>query len=337
MKGKTMSDTISIFGIGNPLMDFVVNADDDFVKKLGAEKGTMNLISEEEKDDLLAEILTYKNIPGGSCANTIRGIAWLSEHAPLDKTVYSGAVGKDTVGYRYIELMEKEYGILPRIPRKKKATGTCIAIVTPDYERTMFTYLGACVDYAEEDIDYDLLKKAQIVHFAGYMWDTDNEKKAIKKAARICRENGITISFDLADPIMVQFHKEEFLPWIPDYVDILFGNKDEIAMITGKSGDNTEIILEAGKFSPLVVMKIGADGCIVNNKGDIFTIKGLKVKAIDTVGAGDSFASGFLYAYARKKDLKTCATMANRLAAHIVSVEGCDFSQLDQKEILLIQ
>lgn len=332
-----MSDKISVFGIGNPLMDFVVNADDDFINSLEAEKGTMKLISAGEKDKLLSSISTYKNIPGGSCANTLRGIAWLSKYAAIEKSVFSGAVGKDVVGNQYITMMEKEYGILPRFSQKEKATGICIAIVTPDYERTMFTYLGACEDYSKEDIDFNTLKQAGIFHFTAYMWNTDNGKKAMKKASQFCRQNGITISFDLADPLMVKFHKEEFLQWIPAHVDILFGNRDEISQITGISGEDREIILKAGDLSPLVIMKIGADGCLVNQKGFITFKKGIKVNAIDTVGAGDSFASGFLYAYARDLDVGTCAEIANSLAARIVTVEGCDYSKLTQKEILMLQ
>lgn len=329
-----MPGKISVFGIGNPLMDFIVNASDDIIQNLGVVKGSMNLVSVEEKEKILSLISAYKNLPGGSCANTMRGIAWLSQYNEIEQTVYTGAVGKDDVGSLYITMMEK-YGILPLIPRKEKATGMCVAIVTPDYERTMFTHLGACGDLCMEDIDFNTLDRAGLLHFAGYMWDTESEKKAIIKISQFCREKGIKISFDLADPLMVEFHREEFLPWIPDHVDILFGNRDEISMITGFSGEDRETVLHAGELSPIVVMKTGADGCIMNHNGKIIVAQGLKVNAVDTVGAGDAFAAGFLYAYARSLALETCAGIANNLAAHIVMVEGCDYTKLNQKEILM--
>ena len=329
-----MPEKISVFGIGNPLMDFIVNADDGFIRSLGAEKGTMQLVSAEAKEKLISSIHSFENIPGGSCANTLRGIAWLSQYDAVDKTVYSGAVGKDAVGNQFISMMDNEYNIIPLIPQKKKHTGVCIAIITPDYERTMFTHLGACEDYTENDIDFTRLEKAGILHFTGYMWSIENEKNAIKKASRFCREKGIKISFDLADPLMVKFHREQFREWIPKYVDILFGNKDEISMITGKEGDNREIVKAAGELAPLVVMKVGPDGCIVNDNGNIHYVRGIKVDAVDTVGAGDSFASGFLYGYIKGKDPKQCAQLANRLAAGIVTVVGCDFSKIRQEEIL---
>ncbi|MBN2444055.1 MAG: adenosine kinase [Spirochaetales bacterium] len=315
-------------------MDFVINADNNFITELGAEKGTMQLISAQEKDRILSLIHDYRNIPGGSCANTLRGIAWLSKYDRIDQTIYSGAVGKDDVGNQYISMMKNDFGIDPLIPQKEKATGLCIAVVTPDYERTMFTYLGACEDFSEVDVNTTRLKESSILHFTGYMWGTENEKKAIEKASKFCRENKITISFDLADPLMVKFHYDEFIEMIPRYVDILFGNKEEISMITGIKGADADIACAAGKLAPLVIMKTGAEGCIVNDKGNIIIVKGIKVDAIDTVGAGDSFASGFLYGQIKKMSPEKCATIANRLAAGIVSVEGCDFSRLNQVDIL---
>ena len=329
-----MSDKISVFGIGNPLMDFVVNVDEDLIKTLGTEKGTMSLMDAEKKEKLKSSISLYKNIPGGSCANTLRGIAWLSKHDPIDKTVYSGAVGKDDVGDKYISMMGEEYGILPIIPRKEKATGICIAFVTPDYERTMFTYLGACEEFSENDVDLETLKNAKILHFTGYMWSTENEKKAVMKASQFCKDQGVKISFDLADPVMVKFQKKNFLDWIPRYVDILFGNAEEISKITDKKGSDSEIAQAAGNLSKVVIMKTGAKGCLVNDNGNIIPVKGLKVDAIDTVGAGDAFASGFLYGYTKGMDLETCAKIANRIAAGIVTVEGCDFSKLRQEDVL---
>ncbi|MBN1410240.1 MAG: adenosine kinase [Spirochaetales bacterium] len=323
----------SVFGICNPLMDYIVNEDFSFLENHNLKAGTMSLISEKEKDRVLASIKSFKNTPGGSCANTLRGVAFLSQRYPVDQSVYTGVVGTDSIGKKYIHLMEKDFGIKTLIPQKEGATGCSIAIVTPDYERTMLTYLGASGELYENDIDYEVLKQSRYLHIAGYMWGTSNQRKAVMKAVEYARTNHVLVSFDVADPFVVSNNRDEFLKWIPENVDILFGNRDEMVLLTGVDEEEEQIIAEASSMASVVVMKTGAKGCYISKRGEIIFSEGKKVKAIDTVGAGDSFAAGFLYGLTLGRSVKDSAVLANSLAAGIVGVEGCNYTKLNHSEI----
>jgi sugar/nucleoside kinase (ribokinase family) len=324
---------ISVFGIGNPLMDYVAYAGFDLIESLGAKPGTMNLITEEHRKALLDRIDKYKNIPGGSCANTIRGLAWLAQAKPMPRPLYTGAVGKDALGQEYISQM-RSLGIEVRISQKERETGVSVIIVTPDFERTMFTYLGSCREYSKEDLDTSLLRQSQYLHTTGYMWDTDVQKQATSFAIAEARANRVAVSFDLADPFVVQRYRSEFVRWIPKTVDILFGNREEMALMLKADGEDEDLIREAQSLAALTIMKVGAKGCYVNDRGQIHRIEGKRVKVVDTIGAGDFFAAGFLFGMVNGKSVRQSAALANSFAAGIVSVEGCSLYRLSQQEIL---
>jgi len=326
---------ISVFGIGNPLLDYVTYAGYDLLKSLGATPGTMNLITREQRRRILSSVSHHRSIPGGSCANTIRGISWLGQASPIDPPMYTGAVGSDPEGKRYIEEMN-ELGIKTRLRRKQSETGVSFIVVTPDYERTMFTYLGACQLFSERDLDEEQLSTAQFLHITGYMWDTENQKRATLRAMEIAKAQEIRISFDLADPFVVGRYREDFLSWIPASVDILFGNREEISLILNRQGNFRELSQATEVLAPLTIMKVGAEGCLVNDEGCISHIPGRKVQPIDTVGAGDFFAAGFLFGMLQGMGPGECAALANRMAAAIVSVEGCNLRKLNQREILSV-
>jgi sugar/nucleoside kinase (ribokinase family) len=325
--------TISVFGIGNPLMDYVAHGEFQLLKSLGATAGTMNLITLEQKHRILQNVTRYSNIPGGSCANTVRGLAWLGSVDPIAPPLYTGAVGRDSVGREYTEVLEK-LGIHTKMGQKSSETGVSVIIVTPDYERTMFTYLGACRQYSIQDLDLDLLGRSSYLHITGYMWDTESQKKATLAALNTARKKGIRVSFDLADPMAVKRYKKDFERLIPDCVDVLFGNREEISLMLDRQGSYRELAEAAGALTPLVIMKVGADGCLVNDGGHISHIAGEKVEPVDTIGAGDFFASGFLFGLIKGKSSVECAVLANRLAAGIVTVEGCSLHKLDPTTIL---
>ncbi|MBN2736780.1 MAG: adenosine kinase [Spirochaetales bacterium] len=327
--------TMGIYGIGNPLMDFVTNQSFEFLKNLNALPGTMNLIDQEKSSSILESITQYRNIPGGSCANTLRGVSWLANALEQKLSLYfSGSLGDDEIGKKYEKLL-KTLGITPLTARKKLVTGSCVAVVTPDFERTMFTYLGASAAFNENDIDYETLGQCTILHFTGYMWGTPEQRRAVQKAVDLGRSNGVKISFDIADPFVVQNNQDEFLEWIPKHVDLLFGNRTEIQMLLGRDDEDSSLAMRAGSLAPQVVMKAGASGCYVNHNGHLIYSKGFPVDATDTVGAGDSFASGYLFAYLLGKSEKDCAALANKVASAIVTVPGCDFEAIDGRKVIL--
>ena len=220
----------------------------------------------------------------------------------------------------------KERGSAPSLVRKATPTGTSVILVTPDGERTMNTYLGACRDFEPADLDLARLAESRMLYLTGYLWDTDNQRRAAEKAAAFAREAGrrISIAFDLADPFAVRRFGDQFRSWIPGNVDILFGNRDELAILMGSACDE-DCVSEASALAPLVVMKAGEKGCLVGWDGKCELVPGVPVHVVDTTGAGDAFAAGFLFARLAGRRSLQSAQLANRLASRIVGVEGCRY------------
>jgi sugar/nucleoside kinase (ribokinase family) len=323
-------------------MDIIAHVDYEFLSRFKKQPGTMHLVEYAEVTALLREIRSFRTTPGGSAANTARGVAWLTgaagrelcasilgrEGAPqggITPPVFNGAIGKDRTGDEFAARMETE-GVRTALVRKATPTGTSVILVTPDGERTMNTYLGACRDFEPVDLDLERLSASRMLYLTGYLWDTDNQRRAAEKAASFARENGqgISIAFDLADPFAVRRYADQFRAWIPGNVDILFGNRDELAILMG-SGCDEDCVSEASALAPLVVMKAGEKGCLVGWDGKCELVPGVAVRVVDTTGAGDAFAAGFLFARLAGADPLASARLANSLASRIVGVEGCRY------------
>jgi sugar/nucleoside kinase (ribokinase family) len=318
---------ISIFGLGNPLMDIITYIEDDFVSDRGIKLQTMNLIDEEKFKKYFSELTDYTLMAGGSCANTLRGFTFLNAQNELPAPLFMGAVGKDELGDHYIRTIENA-GVISGIIKKQSHTGASLILVTPDLERTMLTSLGACRTITITDIDLTMVTDAGILHITGYQWDTANQKKLVKELVETAKKNDVLISFDLADPFVVSRYRDDFLSWIPNHVDVLFGNYDEYALLTGVHNDCASVITAAKSMADIVLMKIGKDGsyCYADNK--LLYSKGFTVEAVDTTGAGDAYAGGFLYGLLKQFTLEKCCTCANKLASQIVTIQGCDYNQL---------
>lgn len=323
----------SVFGIGNPLMDLVARVDYRFLEGLGVQTGTMNLVSAEERNEILQNVNVINKISGGSCANTIRGISWIGAESDIPAPVYCGAVGSDSLGEDFINCLER-LGIQSSVSKKHSPTGVSIVTITPDLERTMFTFLGACRKLIAEDVDLELLRQSRILHITGYMWDTENQMLATKRSVSFAQKHDLLVSFDLADPLLVSRNREDFLSWIPGRVDLLLGNQEEFAILLGECGENLSLIREASALAKLVVMKNGPEGCYVTaGNSKIEKIDGKVVRAVDTTGAGDAFGAGFLHGIMTGRDPVEAARIACTIGAHIVTVEGCDFSLLDWDDL----
>ena len=327
MSVSTHDSRYSVFGIGNPLLDFIVHADYSFLERVGARAGTMNLIESDLSNRLLGEVGTSCHVPGGSCANTIRGIAWLRQLGTDHQPVYCGAVGGDEVGARYLQEMRR-HGVRASVSVKTASTGVSVVVVTPDRERTMFTYLGASREFCVDDVDFERLRSSRYIHFTGYMWDTENQREAVQQSATFAADHGVRVSFDLADPLAVERYRDGFLKWIPGRVDILFANRDELALLTREDGDDATILRRARGLAPVVVMKVGPRGCIVGEGDGHEYVPGNKVAAVDTTGAGDAFAAGLLYGVCRGLSVTAAAGIGCRVGGQMVTVEGCDFRKL---------
>lgn len=328
-----MNAEYSVFGMENPLFDRIASVDFAVLEKLGAPKGTMNLVGYEEMLRVLSLAGRYRSIPGGSSANTVRAIAGLSRCDPVATTVYSGAVGADPAGDEYERIMRCA-GIETRLVRKALPTGCSVIMVTPDRERTMFTYLGACREFTAGDVDLHLLGRSRYLHVTGYLWDTENQRQAVVLAARTARRHGVQVAFDLADPYAVRRYREQFHEWIPGSVDVLFGNREEFRLMFGSGLSDEELARRAGELSAEALMKTGPEGCLVNDRGRVRRIPGFPVATVDTTAAGDCFAAGYLYARLKGLDAEHAARLANRLASWVVTVEGCDLDGLDAEEVV---
>jgi sugar/nucleoside kinase (ribokinase family) len=326
----------SVFGVENPLMDIIAHVDYGFLKRFGKQPGSMHLVNYDEIEALLTELPSRRTLPGGSAANTTRGVAWLASPeageflSPFGVVarkgegglppVFNGAVGRDATGDTFESLMA-EAGVTTSIVRKETPTGTSVILVTPDGERTMNTYLGACRDFGPQDLDLPRLAASRILYLTGYLWDTAGQDAAARKAAEA---GPPVVAFDLADSFAVRRSGDAFRAWIPGRVSVLFGNKDEIAILTGASCDE-DCVAEAQKFAPLIVMKVGERGCMIGQNGRYELVPGVPVKLVDTTGAGDAFAAGFLFGMLQGAEPVVCARLANAIASRIVGREGCSY------------
>ncbi len=320
----------SVFGVENPLMDIIAHVDQGLPGRFGKQRGSMHLVEYAEVERLLAAITACRRSPGGSAANTARGIAAVSRGLPcvgdcgeVEQPVFNGAVGRDPTGDEFLEAMQAE-GVAASLVRKPLPTGVSLILVTPDGERTMNTHLGACRLFGPEDLDRDRLARSRMLYLTGYLWDTDCQRRAAAAAVETARagRRPIPVAFDLADPFAVRRFGDLFRTWIPGTVDVLFGNRDELSILTGGACDE-DCVKAAVALAPVVVMKIGAQGCIVGHGSRRLHVPGVKVRVVDTTGAGDAFAAGFLHAHLRGRPLAECAEVANRIAAGVVAVEGC--------------
>lgn len=319
----------ALYGIGNPLMDIIVRAPAGSPEALGVSPGSMNLVDNGKQREAQRSGTIARRLAGGSCANTVRATQWLLKVAGSTASVaFTGGVGHDSEGDAFEELLDTE-GVIPLLARKSTPTGSSVIVVTPDSQRTMFTYLGACRELETSDISIPTLDAAYIFHLTGYMWDTPNQEVAAKSAALEARRGGTLVSFDIADCFVVERYRDSLLEWIPGSVDYLFANEAEMAVLTGAGDSRAEILAAAQDLAPTVVMKIGADGCIFSSGGSIAESPAIAAEPLDTTGAGDAFAGGFIFALIQRQPLEVCAAMANRLAGSVVMVDGCDYNKLD--------
>jgi sugar/nucleoside kinase (ribokinase family) len=219
--------------------------------------------------------------------------------------------------------------VVPMLARKHTPTGSSVIVVTPDSQRTMFTYLGACRDLDTRDVDLPRARAARVLHTTGYMWDTENQEEAARRAVAAARAGHSMVSFDVADPFVVRRSFDSLVDWIPGNVDVLFANDEELQALTGTRGQHEDVLRAAAAFAPTVAMKIGKRGCMVIHEGTVISAEAYPAERVDTTGAGDAFAAGYLYGLLHGMGTAACAAIANAFAASIVSVDGCNYDALE--------
>lgn len=329
----------SVFGVGNPLMDIIGRVSTEQLHKLGVTPGSMTLVDVEHAAQIVKGLDQIVQRPGGSCANTLRGIAWLAQHDRShthEKPLLTGVIGNDTVGRDLIRGL-RDAGVATRLSfHSSERTGTSSVLVTPDGQRTMFTSLGASQNLLPKHLDRHAIAHSSCFYATAFLWGLTGGQETLFAGAAAARDKGSLVAFDVADPFVVSMFGHELLKWIPNSVDLLFANEQEaraLAMlIDGKSGngDPESACASVSSLASTVVIKVGADGSMVWQEGELVSrASGVPASAIDTTGAGDSFAAGFLYGMLAGGSPTDAATLGNRVGAAIVEVEGCDYPAVD--------
>jgi len=318
MTNKTNDPSFDIVGIGNAIVDVVSTIDDSLLERLSFNKGSMTLIDENKAKELY-EITTNRiQRSGGSVANSLACVAQLG-----GKAAFIGRVRDDKLGEIFTEEISTTGTIFKTPPSSVgPSTARCLIFVTPDAQRTMCTYLGASVLLEPKDIDLSAVREAKILYLEGYLWDNPAAKNAFTKAAEIAKNAGRKVALSLSDSFCVNRHRESFIKLVQDYIDILFANEDEITALYKTSSLNTAIE-ELKKKCDLAAITIGEKGSILISSGKVINIDPFILgKAVDTTGAGDLYAGGFLKGLADDLKPELSAKMGSICAGHIVTQLG---------------
>ncbi|NCB00863.1 MAG: adenosine kinase [Spirochaetia bacterium] len=317
------SKILHVYGVGNPLIDIITNIEEKKLERLGIHKGAMHLIDIERRRDLLKiiETMDVEYSCGGSCPNTILTLAALGV-----ETTLAGKVGNDEFGEIYKKQV-KEHHIQDEIVVCDEATGSSIIFITEDSERTMNTFLGANRFYHKENIVKESIIAADFFHFTGYMYDTPSQKEAIHIALDIAKTHNTTITFDIADVFAVGRNREGFLKLISEYADVVFANGEE-ARIIFDHYDPYECCKSMGKLCTTAIVKNGKLGSFISHDQKMYNIpvQGPSTP-LDTTGAGDIYAAGFLYGLCHHLDIEQSGYIASYLAGEIVQQRGAQFNK----------
>jgi len=313
------ADKVEVLGLGNSLVDILAYAEDDYLIAQDMLKGAMTLIDEDRAEALYAARLDPRIISGGSAANTIVGVASLGV-----RCAYIGKVKRDPLGEAFVaDIRSTGVGFATPQAEHGPATGRCFIYVTPDGERTMNTYLGASTYLAPPDVDETLARAAKIVYLEGYMWDRPAAKSAFQKAGAIARAAGHRVALTLSDSFCVDRFRGEFIELMRSRtVDTIFANTEELLSLyeTPHFDEALDALRAEGVLGAVTRSE---KGCVIVEGDKTWEVPAFPIlKVIDTTGAGDMFAAGFLAGLARDADLKTCGRLGALAAAEIIQHLG---------------
>ncbi len=307
-----------VVGLGNAIVDVIAPADDAFVARHGLAKGGMTLADAAASEALYAAMGPATEMSGGSAANTMAGIASLG-----GRPAFFGRVCDDQLGAVFahdIRAIGVEYPTLPA--PDGEPTGRCLVLVTPDAERTMQTFLGASACFGPEDVDETLIAGAAITYLEGYLFDPAPAKAAFRKAAQAAHAAGRKVALTLSDPFCVDRHRADFQDLVDGHIDILFANEDEIVSLY-RTGDFAGALAAVRGRCELAVLTRSGKGSVLVPNGEALAIAAEPVEAvIDTTGAGDLYAAGFLHGLARGCSLAECGRIGSICAAEIIGHIG---------------
>lgn len=309
---------LDVLCVGNSIVDVLTQTDDAMLEKFGMVKGTMALIDADQAEALYAEMSPAIETSGGSAGNTAAGLASLDASC-----AFIGRVRDDQLGAIFTHDI-RSIGVEYSTPAATEGppTARCLILITPDAQRTMNTFLGASVNLGPEDIDEDLVARAQVTYLEGYLWDRDEAKAAFLRAAGLAADKGRMVSLSLSDPFCVDRHRDSFREFVSGHVDVLFANEDEITSLyqVETFDDALQHVREDCRIAALTRSEKGA---VVVAGDEVHVVDAEPVSAVvDTTGAGDQFAAGFLYGLTRGRDLATCARIGGIAASEVIAHVG---------------
>ena len=313
-----VDDDIDVIGIGNALVDVLSHATDEFLCRHGLVKGTMCLVDEAQARELYAAMGPGIEISGGSAANTVVGVASFGGRAH-----YVGKVRDDQLGELFgHDLRSTGVGYDTPAATSGPPTGRCLIIVTPDAQRTMSTFLGASVCLTPDDVDERLIARGKILYLEGYLFDPPGAQEAFRVAAAMAHTAGRKVSLTLSDPFCVARHRLAFLDLVEHHVDLLFANEAEICSLY--QVDDFDAALERVRHHcEIAALTRSARGSLVVGSDEVHVIEAYPVETlVDTTGAGDLYAAGFLYGLSRGLDLASCGRLGSLGAAEVISHIG---------------
>jgi sugar/nucleoside kinase (ribokinase family) len=307
-----------VIGIGNAIVDVIAHADDAFLDENGLNKGTMTLIDAARAEDLYRLMGAAKESSGGSAANTIAGLAALG-----GRGAFIGKLRNDQLGgiFRHdIAAMGVAFDTAAALDGPPSAR--CLIFVTPDAERTMQTYLGASTELGPDDIDEDAISAAAITYLEGYLWDPPAAKQAFEKAASAAHRAGNTVALSLSDPFCVDRHRVDFLDLVESEVDILFANEEEILSLY-QVDDFDEALQHVRGHCQVAALTRSEKGSVIISGDEVHVIDADPVAdVVDSTGAGDLYAAGFLFGLTQGRGLYDCGRLASISAAEVIGHYG---------------
>jgi sugar/nucleoside kinase (ribokinase family) len=312
-----MSRTYDVTALGSAIVDVIAPADDGFLLDHNIAKGVMTLIDEHRAHQLYNALANSREIAGGSAANTMAGLASLGA-----KGNFAGRVKQDRLGAAFVASMRDlglNYTTVPAASGPQ--TACCLIAVTPDGQRSMNTYLGAAREFALSDLNADDIAASQILYIEGYLWDAPSAKEASLKAIEIARRAGTKVAFTLSDPFLMGRYRGEFLALLKE-LDILFANEDEAKALF--EVEDFDDVLQAFKpMNKIAALTRSEKGCVIARGAEVHVVDAAPVeRVVDTTGAGDQFAAGFMHGLTRKMGLADCGRLGALAAAEVISHYG---------------
>ncbi|MBV9044507.1 MAG: adenosine kinase [Alphaproteobacteria bacterium] len=312
-----MAHRFDVAGLGNAIVDVLAPVSEQFLLEHSIAKGTMTLIDEHRSAKLLSALTNTKQMAGGSAGNTMAGFASLGGNG-----VYFGKVKQDRLGEAFRASM-KDTGVHFTTPMAASgpSTALCVVAVTPDEQRSMSTYLGAAREFSVADLNEDEIASSAILYIEGYMWDAPSAKAACIKAMDIARAKGTKVAFTMSDPFLIGRYGDEFRAML-DKIDILFANEEEAKALF--EVDNFDDVLQrARRTKGIKALTRSEKGCVIAQGNEVHVVDAWPVKRVlDTTGAGDQFAAGFLYGLTHGRGLAECGRLAGLCAAEVISHYG---------------